>query len=141
MRTLKIHDIRSFVNGLLCTIISLICFGAILLKGFNIRYLIALVIIIAFGFVSFISSFSKKETSKWIEKCVDERDKYIVMKSGHKTIKTANWIFFIAADTMLFLYCFTKNILLLTSAITLCVVILVLFGLLLWFNIYYNKKE
>ena len=138
---MKIKSIRHFITGILCVVLSLICLGMLIVNGFSIRYLISAILLIIFSLISFVYSFSVKGLEEEINESVDERDSFVTMKSGHKTLQIANWLFFSIVMILILLYGFTKFFVFLISAITLCAVIVILLILMIIMNCYYEKHE
>ena len=138
---MKIKSIRHFITGILCVVLSSICLGVLIVNGFSIRYLISAILLILFSLISFVYSFSVKGLEEEINESVDERDSFVIMKSSHKTLQIANWLFFSIVMILILLYGFTKLFVFLISAITLCAVNVILLILMIIMNCYYEKHE
>lgn len=138
---MKIKSIRHFFTGSLCVVLSSICLGVLIANGFSIKYFVSAIMLIIFSFISFIISFSVKGIDEEIVGSIDERDSYVTMKSGHKTLQIANWLFYSVLLILILLYGFTKLFVFLISAMTICAVIVILFILMIIMNCYYEKHE
>jgi len=141
MRKVKIKSIRHFITGILCAVLSLISLGVLIFNGFSMKYFVSAILLILFSLISFIYSFSTKGLMEEIRENVDERDNFLTMKSAHKTLQIANWIFYSIVMILLLLYGFTKVFVFLVSAMTLCSAIVILFILMIIMSCYYEKHE
>jgi len=138
---MKIKSIRHFITGILCAILSSISLGVLFINGFSLKYFVSAILLILFSLISFIYSFSVKGLEEEIRESIDERDSFVTMKSGHKTLQIANWLFYSIVMILISLYGFTKFYVFLISAMTLCAVIAILFILMIIVNLYYEKHE
>ena len=138
---MKIKNIRHFITGILCAILSSISLGVLIVNGFSIKYFVSAILLILFSLISFIYSFSAKGLREEIGESIDERDSYVTMKSGHKTLQIANWLFYSIVMILILLYGFTKFFVFLISAMTLCAAIVILFILMIIVNCYYERHE
>ena len=141
MKKIKIKNIRHFITGVLCAILSLFSLGVLILNGFSTKYFVSAILLILFSLISFIYSFSTKGLTEEIRENIDERDSFLTMKSAHKTLQIANWLFYSIVMFLLLLYGFTKVFAFLLSAMTLCSVLVILFILMIIVNCYYEKHE
>ena len=138
---MKIKSMRHFITGILCAILSSISLGVLFINGFSLKYFVSAILLILFSLISFIYSFSVKGLEEEIRESIDERDSFVTMKSGHKTLQIANWLFFSIVMILILLYGFTKLFVFIISAMTLCAVIVILFILMIIVNLYYEKNE
>ena len=138
---MKIKSMRHFITGILCAILSSISLGVLIINGFSLKYFVSAILLIIFSLISFIYSFSVKGLEEEIRESIDERDSFVTMKSGHKTLQIANWLFYSIVMILISLYGFTKFYVFLISAMTLCAVIAILFILMIIVNLYYEKHE
>ena len=138
---MKIKSMRHFITGILCAILSSISLGVLFINGFSLKYFVSAILLILFSLISFIYSFSVKGLEEEIRESIDERDSFVTMKSGHKTLQIANWLFYSIVMILISLYGFTKFYVFLISAMTLCAVIAILFILMIIVNLYYEKHE
>ena len=138
---MKICNLKSFITGVFCIILALICLGVLVFKEFNIRYIISTILLIALASISFVSSFKKGGIETEIIENADERDLFIAMKSGHITIKWLNQILFAVSIILILIYGITKNSVFIVSAITICAIIVLIFIIFLSVNLYYERHE
>ena len=55
-----IKNKRAFATGIISTIVALICIGVIMVQGFQPRFVISLIILIAWSMVSYFTAFTQK---------------------------------------------------------------------------------
>lgn len=87
-----IKNLRNFVTAIIILILGIICFGITIFHGMEPRFLIAGIFLITWSASSFFSAFTRESMVNQAEKEIDERDKYIVMKSGRKALQITNYL-------------------------------------------------
>lgn len=137
----RIKNLRNFVTAIIVLILGIVCFVITAFRGMETRFLIAGIFLLAFSAVNFFSAFTQISIDKQAEKVTDERDKYIVMKSGRKALMITNYLVSAACFINVFLFAILKWEKLLTVTITLCAVLFVMLFVMLACNIYYEKYE
>lgn len=136
----RIKNLRNFVTAIITFILGIICIGIIIFHGMETRFLIAGIFLIAWSAVGFFSAFTGESMVSQAEKAIDERDKYIVMKSSRKALQITNYLIGAACFISIFLYAVLKGGIFLTISITLCAVLVIMFMVMLLTNIYYEKR-
>lgn len=137
----KIKNTRSFITGIITTILATVCFIATLLNNGEIRFLVAGIFLLAWSVVSYSFAFSKKGLPESILGCVDERDLYIAMKSGKVTLQIINYLLCGACLISTVLYGISRLPVFIIVAITLCAVLIMLFIIMMGVNIHYEKHD
>nr|WP_122012304.1 hypothetical protein [Maliibacterium massiliense] len=136
----KIQSKRSFYVGILTLLLALVCLGVLLFTAFSPRFLIAALLLLALCAVNFSRAFAKTGMWETMEAQTDERDRYIVMQSGHRALQILHYLLCAGCFICLVLYGALRQPLLLTVAITLSCVLAALFIILLCANIYFEKR-
>ena len=133
---------RAFATGIVGTIATLICIGLIMFQGFQLRFVISLILLIAWSIVSYFTAFTQKgATTEQAAESVDERDLYIAQRSGHMTLLISNYLLFGGCFLGLLLYGIFKNTVLLTVAVTLCGTLILMLIVLICTNIWFEKHD
>ena len=135
----QIKNKRAFATGVIATIAALICVGIIMTQGAQPRFVISLIILIAWSMVSYFTAFTKKGVAEQASEYADERDRYIAQRSSHMTLLISNYLLFGGCFLGLLLYGIFKNTLFLTVAVTLCSVLVVI--VLICTNIWFEKRS
>lgn len=137
MRKVKIRNVNYLKN---------IIFGIILLassiyvmeqNNFQLKYLIAIIIASSMIIANLVRALGKEDTISE----VDERDIYNTMKSSKQALKIINFILFVLIEILLVLYTFTKIYLYLIMSITLTSLVVLMFLVILFCNLYYEKHN
>lgn len=137
MRKVKIRNLNYLKN---------IIFGIILLassiyvmeqNNFQLKYLIAIIIASSMIIANLVRAMGKKDTISE----VDERDIYNTMRSSKQALKIINFILFVLIEILLVLYTFTKTYLYLIMSITLTSLVVLMFLVILFCNLYYEKHN
>ena len=134
----KIKSEINFVYGVISGIFMIVCFTVMFIK-FEWRFLSAGILLLALSAVNFKKAFSRSGMTEKLSENVDERDVYITMKSSRSTLKILNYVLYTACFAALILYGFFKLQIYITIALTLCAVLVSLFLIMLFVNIYYDK--
>ena len=135
----RIKSRRQMAAGIIALVLALLCF-AVLLAGYQARFLAAGVLALAWSAVSFSLAFSQKGTAEEIAAQADERDIYLAMKSGHTALRILTYTLWGGCLGSLVLYGGLKLPVLLHAAITLCAVQVLLFFITLGANLYWEKR-
>ena len=111
-----------------------------MIQGPSFRHLAGAVILIVLGAVQLKFAFSQKDLEEELGIRTDERAQFIVMKSGHMTLKILNGLLLAGVFATLLGYALTETAVWLAAALTLWVVDLAILVVLLAVNCYYEKK-
>lgn len=136
-----IKNKRAFATGIISTIAALLCMGVIMIQGFQPRFVISLVILIAWSMVSYFTAFTQKNVTEQAAEYADERDRYIAQRSGHTALWISNYFLLGGCFFGLLLYGMFKNPVFLTVAVTLCGVLVMMFIVLICTNIWFEKHN
>lgn len=137
---MKIKHVRPFATGLLCCGLTAGVLLLALVQGPSPRHLIGAAILAVLGAVEFWFAFSKNSLDEEMGIKADERALFIATKSGHLALRILNGLLFAGAMLALLGYGFTKDVLWMAVALTLCGVVIAMFIILLAANCYYEKK-
>lgn len=137
----RIKNKRVFATGIISTIAVLICIGIIMLQGFQPRFVISLIILIAWSIVSYFTAFTQKGVAEQAVEYADERDQHIAQCSSHKTLLISNYFLFGGCFFGLLLYGIFKNSVFLTVAVTLCGTLVMMLIILICTNIWFEKHN
>lgn len=135
----RIKSRRQMAAGIIALVLALLCF-AVLLAGYQARFLAAGVLALAWSAVSFSLAFSQKGAAEEIAAQADERDIYLAMKSGHMALRILTYTLWGGCLGSLVLYGGLKLPVLLHVAVTLCAVQVLLFFITLGTNLYWEKR-
>lgn len=135
----RIKSRRQMAAGIIALVLALLCF-AVLLAGYQARFLAAGVLALAWSAISFSLAFSQKGAAEEIAAQADERDIYLAMKSGHMALRILTYTLWGGCLGCLVLYGGLKLPVLLHAAITLCAVQVLLFFITLGTNLYWEKR-
>lgn len=138
---MKIYNKKSFANGILDLTICILGIVALIVKGFTLKLSIPVLLLLLFSITSLKRSFSRTASVEDIIKDTDERDKYILLKTSHKSMQILEYINFIVAITFMIIYAITKNNVCLGAFIISGSYITIGFIVTLITNIYYEKHE
>ena len=136
MSTVRIYNKRSFAAGLLSLALALACGAVLLAAGFAVKWLIALVLLLAAGGFDLWWSLSQ---ASWLPR-VDERDEAVSRKSAwlaYRIVANGCWAAGIAA---LVIYGISRMPAALAVTVTLDAVAIAAFAALLGAEIYYEKR-
>lgn len=137
----KIKNKKDFFTGIIAIAISAICFSSMIFSGLHMRLLIAGMIAFVWSIYSFISAVSYKGILEELETAADERDKYLVIKSSHKTLRIMNGVLSGCCFISLALLGVLQLPIFLSIGATLCGVLALLFIVMLCTNAYYEKHN
>lgn len=136
-----IKNRRAFATGVITAVGAFICFGAIIIQGLQTRFLISLLILVAWSVVSWFSAFTQKGVAEKVSQYADERDRYIVQRSSHAALLINNYLLFGGCFLAIILYGILKNTVFLTVAATLCGVLIAMLIVLICANIWFEKHD
>ncbi|WP_143320171.1 hypothetical protein [Clostridium sp. HBUAS56010] len=139
MKTIK--STRHFFAGMITTALAITCFLVILFKGYEARFLTTGLFLLTWSVTNYFLAFSKTTISKDILGKMDERDKYITMKSGKMSIQILNYLICAVCLLSIILYGLLHLSIFITVSATLSGVLIALFIITLCVNIYYEKHE
>lgn len=135
----RVKSRRQMAAGIIALVLALLCF-AMLLAGYQARFLAAGVLALAWSAVSFSLAFSQKGAEEEIATQADERDVYLAMKSGHTALRVLAYALWGGCLGSLVLYGGLRLPVLLHIAVTLCAVQILLFLITLGANLYWEKR-
>ena len=136
----RIMSKKDFITGIAAFILGIICVGFKFTNGANDKISAAAAVLFIWSIYSFITAFTKKGTIESSEKYLDERDKLIVMKSGHMSLTIINYICWGAFIAAMLLFGILKQQVCLIVGYTLGAVILMLLAVSLIVNCYYERR-
>ena len=137
---MKIKSVRNLASGILLMFLAAACACKLLLDGFQLRFLLSALLAVSISLVSFYFAFTHRGIEEELSRYADERDRYLVIKSGHATVRSMNYLQLGGCWIALVLYGFTKSALALSVAATLCGVLIAMFIIMLGVNLYYERR-
>ena len=133
---MRIYNKRSFAAGILSLLLAAACGVVLAATGFQAKWLVSLVILLAAGGFDLWWSLSRESRLPR----VDERDEAVSRKSAwlaYRIVANGCWVLSLAA---LGVYAVTRAPEALAVAVTLDVVAIVAFAALLGAEVYYEKR-
>ena len=133
---MKIYNRRNFLAGILSLALAAACGAALAVTGFQTKWLIALVLLLAMGGADIWWSLSKDSRLPR----GDERDEAVSRKSAwlaYRIVANGCWI---AGIGVMVLYAVTRTPAALAVTVTLDAVAIAAFLALLGANVYYEKR-
>lgn len=133
---MKIYYKKNFISGVVCLLLGVACGGLMVVRGFEIKLLVGLLLLLILGGVDILWSLSRdSRVSRG-----DERDRLICETSAWRAYGLlTNGCFFVSL-VLLAGYAIFRSPTLLTAALTLDGVVLAAFLLLLGANRFYEKR-
>lgn len=138
---MKIYNKKGFMRGIVTLLLCVFGILATFIKGFSVKLTILLVILFLFSITDLSRSFSRSAALEDIVADTDERDKYILLKTSHKSLQILQAINFIITIFLMIIYSLTRNNVLLGAFILSSIYITICFIVTLITNIYYEKHE
>jgi hypothetical protein len=138
---MKIHNLKHFITAVGCMVLSIILLRISFSRGFNLKFIVGALLLVMLAIVDFIFSLKKGGNEAKIASLADERDLFVAMKSGRKTLQISNWIFGGLTIFCIVLYGIIKQKTFIIASMVFCLAILIMFLVLLIVNIYYEKHE
>jgi hypothetical protein len=138
---MRIYNLKHFITAVTCVVLSIILLCISFWGEFNLKYIIGALLLIVLAIVDFIFSLKKDDNKAEKASLADERDRYVVMKSGRKTLQITNWILGGLITICVVLYGITRQKAFIVASMVFCLVILIMFVVLLIVNTYYEKHE
>ena len=133
---MKIYNKRSFGGAVLCLFLALCCGAALIVTGFQMKWLTGMVVALAMGGVELWWALSRQPQLPR----VDERDEAVSRKSAwmaFRVVVTGCWGASMAA---LAVYAVIRTPAALVVLVTLAAVVIAAFLALLGANLYYEKR-
>ncbi|MGL6198571.1 MAG: hypothetical protein ACRC3H_06510 [Lachnospiraceae bacterium] len=137
---MKIYNKKELITGITWLLITIVGVIAFAVKGMNIMLMILTVLMLILSCIAISRSFSNRIFKEELS-AVDERDKLIVMKSGHKALQILSYVFLSVFTIFMIAYGIVKASFLLVVLITLGATMLFMWILLLVLNIYYETHN
>lgn len=133
---MKIYYKKNFISGVFSLLLGMACGGLMVVRGFEIKLLVGLLLLLVLGGVDILWSLSRDfRASRG-----DERDRLICETSAWRAYGLlTNGCFFVSL-VLLAGYAIFRSPMLLTAALTLDGVVLAAFLLLLGANLFYEKR-
>jgi hypothetical protein len=137
MRKVKIRNVNYLKNIIFGMILLASSIYVMVQNNFQLKYLIAIIIASSMIIANLVRAMGKEDTISE----VDERDLYNTMKSSKQALKIINFILFVLIEILLVFYTFTKTYLYLIMSITLTSLVVLMFLVILFCNLYYEKHN
>ncbi|NLC73317.1 MAG: hypothetical protein GX684_06150 [Ruminococcaceae bacterium] len=137
---MKIKNKRALAAAVIAGLIFIICI-IFYIKTSNSRLLISAALLFAIFASNIYLAFSKKGILEELSEKTDERDLFILSKTGYLTVKILNFILIAADYIFIVLYGIYKYPYLIYIAGTLSAVVVLMFITYLGVNIYLEKHE
>lgn len=133
---MKIYYKKNFISGVFSLLLGMACGGLMVVRGFEIKLLVGLLLLLVLGGVDILWSLSRDSRASR----GDERDRLICETSAWQAYGLlTNGCFFVSL-VLLAGYAIFQSPMLLTAALTLDGVVLAAFLLLLGTNLFYEKR-
>lgn len=133
---MKIYYKKSFISGVFSLLLGVACGGLMVVRGFEIKLLVGLLLLLVLGGVDILWSLPRDSRASR----GDERDRLICETSAWRAYGLlTNGCFFVSL-VLLAGYAIFRSPMLLTAALTLDGVVLAAFLLLLGANLFYEKR-
>lgn len=133
---MKIYYKKSFISGVFSLLLGMACGGLMVVRGFEIKLLVGLLLLLVLGGVDILWSLSRDSRASR----GDERDRLICETSAWRAYGLlTNGCFFVSL-VLLVGYAIFRSPMLLAAALTLDGVVLAAFLLLLGTNLFYEKR-
>lgn len=138
---MKIYNKKGFISGTIGLCLSLLGFTLMFIKDFSVKSLLLFLFLLIFSATEFYRSLSKSKTIEDLTINNDERDKYIQLKTSHKSLQIIGTINFIISIVLMIAYGITKNKAMIPAIIITTAYITIFFVVQLCTNIYYENHE
>lgn len=138
---MKIYNKKGFFRGLVCFTIFILGITAMFTKGFTVKLSILSTLLFLFAITDLSRSLSKTASLEDLLADSDERDRYILLKTSHKSLQILKTIDITLTILFMIGYAITKNNILLGAFIITSIYITVTFIVTIAVNIYYEKHE
>lgn len=138
---MAVYNRKGFVRGIITLVICIFGMLAIFIRGFSLKLAILLIISFLFAITELSRSFSRTASLEDKLADTDERDKYILLKTSHKSMQILQVIYFVIAILLMVLYAITKNSICLGALVLSGINITICFIVTLVTNTYYEKHE
>lgn len=106
---MKIYNKKGFISAITAFVLSMISFILLFIKEFSIKSLLISLILFVFSMNQFSRSLSRSKTLEDLTINNDERDKYIELKTSHKTLDILGIINFLITIALMTAYGITRN--------------------------------
>lgn len=136
---MRIYRTNDFAIGLAFVIFAVVCQLLMAFQGFDLLYCLASLVLIALAFLRLMKSFSPADKEKYLARRLVEKDDYVILKSSYKVMQIFCVVLHVVIFALLVCYWITNWLTVLISALTLCGVSVVLFGLIVAVNGHYEE--
>lgn len=138
---MKIYNKKGLIRGLFSMIICIAAVISIFMRGFSVALFILTAILFLFSITEIKRSLSRSASLEDKIKSIDERDRYIIMKTSHKSLQIINAVNYIVLIVLMVIYSVTRNSIFLALIIFSGGCIFFNFIIMLAANLYYEKHE
>ena len=138
---MKIYNKKGFISGVSFLLVCILGIFSVILKGISVDMVILVPLLLIWSVGEITRSFSKTATKEDLIKNDDERNKYINLKTSHKSLQILRNINMAVMIVSMFSYAVTKNIFLLGIFVLSSIYFTLNFVVELATNIYYEKHE
>lgn len=138
---MKCYNKKGFISGVFGLLLCIVGIFSVILKGLSIKMSISIPLLFIYSITQIVRSFLKIAAKEDLIKSNDERNKYIELKTSHKTLEILSNINIIVMILSMISYAVTKNIFLLSIFILSSIYFTLNFIVELATNIYYEKHE
>lgn len=137
---MKIKNKQALFIGIMTSILAIICLVAYM-NFHEQKFLISCLLFTTLSTVNSIKAFNKKGILEEVVESADERDLYLAMKTSHLVIKSLNYAICSFTFIFLILHAIWKHEYFIIVAVTLSLVLVLIFIVYLIVNIYLEKQE
>ena len=135
-----IRNKRRFALGVILTLMAVASMVVAAMSEGNDRFVVGTVIFLSLACVNYFYAFRQRDVIEEIVGSIDERDSYLAMKSCQMAMQIVNYILLAVLQVSLVLYAAFDHMVLLVVAITLSVVLLLMFFVTIVVNSKYEKS-
>ena len=139
-KTKKVKNIQNVVLAVLMAVVGVAFLVVYVWRGPDFCLLVGAFIVLVWAVTDFYDAFHKDPIEERVSGAADERDVYLAMLASRRTMSIFNKTLSISSVVAFWVYARFDVSWLLPVAATLCGVELFLFLLLLFVNLYYEKR-
>ena len=137
---MKIYSKRRFIFGSILFTIAILGIASLILKGFNLKLLILIPIILLISLFELRNSLSKSLIYKLNIEGLDERNQLISNKSSALSFRIVQYSIFLLKVLFIILFAIFREPTLVWIALTLSLLIIISIVSELWSNFYFEKR-
>ena len=139
MNNMKIKSKRNFILGIMCLVLGIVT-AILYVSTKETRFIVSFLLLISISLINFYYSFQKKGLLEEVQGHIDERDRYLTMRSSHLLLRIMNYVITCCILIFAIAYGAWKITTLLTIAFTLCAVLCFMFIGYLIVNIWLERR-